>query len=702
MKSLKYSYRIIVLLFLVIISVPVEAQNNPYKIDDFLFPIYQRATKYRTRPQGLLIADTLYSEAVEKHDKKAQCLALTIPVLYYYTTRADYKVLEQATNKLKEVSRKNDYLQYYYFACSYEINYLLVNGRSLAALQKAEEIKKQAFKDQHMYGIYSCIRIIGNIYQERNNTDLAAKHYKNALEYMVEYLPEQDPSPLYLKLAQYYRSKKEYELGLEYIEKAIKEAKTEENKISAMLEKCQVLWGLEREDEFKDYYNVCIQMVRHHGIIQKGTLERLRIYSLILDGKYAEAHRLTDSIKPRIESLRLHESIYLRTEDYENAYYIQALQRAYKDSIEREVQSDDLAELNVQIGNERIKLEKQALALENAELNAENAKMELRQTKSQMELERMNAENNRLVLNNKNLELARLKIDAERQKAILKEQQAISQHHIITLSLVISFLLLFAGFLIFYLYKRRKTMAHLQQKNDELLVARDQAEQADRMKTFFIQNMSHEIRTPLNAIVGFSQLLFDSNMLLGEKDKQEFSILIQQNSELLTTLINDILDLANLESGKYTMNIDSHSCNELCRMAVSTVYHRKPEFVKLYFTSEVEDDFQINTDANRFRQVLINFLTNAEKYTTEGEIHLHCSLSENAGKVTFAVSDTGIGIPENKAETIFERFKKLDEFKQGTGLGLNICRIIADRLGGEVRLDRNYTNGARFLFIVPT
>ena len=318
-----------------------------------------------------------------------------------------------------------------------------------------------------------------------------------------------------------------------------------------------------------------------------------------------------------------------------------------------------------------------------------------------MELERINGENNRLMLNNRNLELARLKIDAERQKAILKEQQAASKHHIVTLSLVISFLLLSTGFLIFYVYKRRKSMAHLQQKNKELLIARDQAEQADRMKTFFIQNMSHEIRTPLNAIVGFSQLLFDSNMPLGENDKREFSVLIQQNSELLTTLINDILDLANLESGKYTMNMDSISCNELCRMAISTVAHRKPESVKLYFTSEVDDDYRITTDANRLRQVLINFLTNAEKNTEQGEIHLYCSISENPGKVTFSVTDTGTGIPEDKVEMIFERFKKLDEFKQGTGLGLNICRIIADRLHGEVKLDKSYTNGARFLFILP-
>lgn len=232
-------------------------------------------------------------------------------------------------------------------------------------------------------------------------------------------------------------------------------------------------------------------------------------------------------------------------------------------------------------------------------------------------------------------------------------------------------------------------------------MARDRAEQSDKMKMFFIQNMSHEIRTPLNAIVGFSQMLSLPEMEFTEEEKSEFSLRIQQNSDLLTTLVDDLLDLASLESGKYTMRLEPHSCNAVCQSAIVTVEHRKPENVKLYFTSDVADDYLIVTDEKRLEQVLINFLTNAEKHTEQGEIHLHCSLSEIAGKITFSVADTGSGIPEDKADSIFERFNKLDAFKQGTGLGLNICRIIAERLNGEVRLDRNYTGGSRFLLILP-
>ena len=117
--------------------------------------------------------------------------------------------------------------------------------------------------------------------------------------------------------------------------------------------------------------------------------------------------------------------------------------------------------------------------------------------------------------------------------------------------------------------------------------------------------------------------------------------------------------------------------------------------MKLYYTSEVDDCYELSTDGQRVCQILINFLTNAEKHTTQGEIHLHCSLTENPGYVTFSVTDTGTGIPPEYSETIFERFEKADNFGQGTGLGLNICRLIAERLKGKVLLDKEYTAGEK-------
>lgn len=228
-------------------------------------------------------------------------------------------------------------------------------------------------------------------------------------------------------------------------------------------------------------------------------------------------------------------------------------------------------------------------------------------------------------------------------------------------------------------------------------------ELANQTQKMFLQNMSHEIRTPLNAICGFSQILTmpEIRESITDEEMSEYSTIIETNTELLRTLVNDILDVSDLDSGKYRMNICKCQANEICRKAVNTVRYRCPQHIKLYFTTEVDDSFTIQSDAQRAQQIIINYLTNAIKHTEQGEIHVHCSLKEHPGKITFSVTDTGEGVPVDKADIIFGRFEKLETFKQGTGLGLNICLRLARMMKAEVKLDTTYSKGARFVFIHP-
>ena len=228
-------------------------------------------------------------------------------------------------------------------------------------------------------------------------------------------------------------------------------------------------------------------------------------------------------------------------------------------------------------------------------------------------------------------------------------------------------------------------------------------EKANNTQKQFLQNMSHELRTPLNAICGFSQLLTDIEMrgMLTDEEIQQYGDIVRGNTDMLSTLVNDILDVSDMESGKYHIFLDNCRPNEICRKAMQTVSYRCPEGVKMYYTTDVDDDFEIYSDGQRVQQIIINYLTNAMKHTAEGEIHVHCSTSEIPGMLTFSVTDTGVGVPPEKAELIFERFEKLNVFKQGTGLGLAICRQLATLLGGSVKLDTSYTDGARFVFIHP-
>ena len=238
----------------------------------------------------------------------------------------------------------------------------------------------------------------------------------------------------------------------------------------------------------------------------------------------------------------------------------------------------------------------------------------------------------------------------------------------------------------------------LQDSEKKLRAAKEEAERANASKSLFIANISHEIRTPMNAIVGFSQLLTTEDY--SKEERMLFIETIQNNSDLLLNLINDVLDLSRIESGNMKFILKEVDLTQCVREAVKSVAHRVSPGVSLLLDCSC-DSFQLNTDPLRLQQLLINLLSNAAKFTEKGKIELSVQVEDEQRQVRFVVTDTGCGISPDMQEKIFERFEKLNEYAQGTGLGLSICRLIADRLKGEIYLDVTYTGGARFVFIHP-
>jgi len=232
----------------------------------------------------------------------------------------------------------------------------------------------------------------------------------------------------------------------------------------------------------------------------------------------------------------------------------------------------------------------------------------------------------------------------------------------------------------------------------ELLIAKDKAEESNRLKSTFIANMSHEIRTPLNSIVGFANVLSMGDT--PKEDAQMYYEIIQSNSDLLLRLINDILDMSRLETGKVILQYETSEIISLSRQTLESVSYSKKSNNKFIFESDLME-LEIDTDPQRLQQVLINLLSNAIKFTEDGAITLKIEVDKDAGNVIFSVSDTGIGIPLEKQNLVFERFEKLNEHKQGTGLGLSISKLIVEKSGGEIWVDPGYTEGARFVFTHP-
>ena len=238
-------------------------------------------------------------------------------------------------------------------------------------------------------------------------------------------------------------------------------------------------------------------------------------------------------------------------------------------------------------------------------------------------------------------------------------------------------------------------ITNFQNIEQELIKARIKAEQSDRLKTAFLANMSHEIRTPLNAIVGFSNLLPSAETLEEEK---LYSSIINQNSEILLQLINDILDLSKIEAGTLEYVRQPMNLGEICRNIYQIHKDRVQEGVTLILDNQ-DEDLIIEEDRNRIAQVITNFLTNAGKFTLSGEIRFGFKVNNQC--IRFYVKDTGIGIAPDKVGHIFDRFVKLNSFAQGTGLGLAICRMIIEKIGGEIGVTSEIGKGSTFYFTIP-
>lgn len=244
------------------------------------------------------------------------------------------------------------------------------------------------------------------------------------------------------------------------------------------------------------------------------------------------------------------------------------------------------------------------------------------------------------------------------------------------------------------LRKQRQEIALSTQKLEHL---RTNAENATSAKSIFLSNMSHEIRTPLNALSGFSSLLTEEN--LDNETRRQCNEVILQNSELLLKLINDVIDLSSLEFGKIQFCINKYNVVNICRNVIDTVSKIKQTQAAICFITELES-MDIETDDARLQQVLINLLINATKFTSQGSIILELR-KQSEQELLFFVTDTGCGIPKEKQAAIFRRFEKLNENAQGSGLGLSICQLIIEHIGGKIWIDSDYTGGSRFFFTHP-
>lgn len=684
----------------------VFGQDNPYKIDNQLYTYYQRCNSIIKNPKVMLMADTLFQRAAQKGDVKAQCLAKNLKADHYYFTD-NIRALLAEHKEVADFARNTPYKQYIFGSWNRIITYYLRNREYETALQELKKYQDEAIRLNEPYGIGQSYVRMGDVYFQQEMSNIAIKQYMQAADYYKSVGKENELYHPYYTIGNCYTNLSEYDKAEKYILKSIELAPNLQAKMNSTLGLFRIYLQTQKFDKAKRIKDELTEY-NAKGMLKTGLKQNY--YSIIASyyratNGFDQSLQYSDSIKDKLVKYGHRYRTYAQMGDFQKAFAYLKKENQIRDSLSRINNSEMLASYNARFNNQKLELEKNRLSLQNTEMQLkqildreqlilmekertrielENRDLQLEQQRTSTELEKAEAQKQRLEVMHKKEELRRIRMEKEA-----------SQHQTVV---IISILLLITLFSIIYAITRRQNTQRLQKEKEAAEKARRQAEKADKLKSAFLQNLSHEIRTPLNAIVGFNDLLNDTMAEFSQEEREELLSHLHKNTELLLTLVNDVLDLSKLESGNYSISLRKVVLPELCQATLAGITHRVAEGVQLNL-KQPEEETIIVTDAQRLQQILTNLLVNACKYTRQGNITL--AYKTDAENIVFSVTDTGSGIDKDKSEQIFQRFEKLDTINPGFGLGLSICRSLATLLGGKIYLDTNYTGGSRFILELP-
>lgn len=541
-----------------VVALPAAAQNNPFKINDQLYAIYQKATKVRYRHEGLAIADEMYRKAEAMGDRKAQCIALTLPIQYHYQIRAkDDSEFEAAVKRLQECSKKYGYMQYFYYAVSSRVNYITTRkNQPSEAIVYMEEMLEYARRNKHVYGIFSGLKDMAQFHRIHSENFLAIDNYRQAIELGNEYLPEQDMSPLYRRIAECYENIFDYDGMFYWAQRGLAAAKTKTAHKSLIAKMALAKFFGDNHDAFLRYY-------AEYGGIDSRTKDLVEMELLAADavcsGSYIRAYEAVNRIPDRLidrKKVLLWMEVARLEDDYK---LIASNQRVYyrtrinnSDSVYAGgFGSIDSYITNLRIDYEhnllesehqRLENERQLAGINNTKLELANTRLSLRNASLELARTRSNAEIMRLSLYRKRLETERLRGEIEAERA----QKAIGDTFFTTCAALGAIM---AIAILLYLRSRNRLLAKLEAANRrlerrkrQLTEAIDKIQTADRAKSAFIQNMGNDIRKPLENAVLSARLIATAHR---KKPTQQLGTLNQElhsSTQAMLDIVADVLD----------------------------------------------------------------------------------------------------------------------------------------------------------------
>ena len=624
-----------------------------------------KAQKLINTPGEIVYLDSMLNLAQSMDSVRWQCQAMSFMVRNYYN-RMNPDSLMYWADQLDELALENEFYAIFFDTYSLVCFWELYDKNYDSALEKANHLYQLAKDLDNPNGMIASYETIGLIYMETFRYVEAIKSYREGLS-----LQRQQENPRYGYQFQFMSYIIEAYLKLKDY-KGAKEALAEAYVLVEQCKNSEVNFPVDRCLWLLDCYNI-------------------EMYVALKMPQKAESYIIDANKYKDIDDFYVFCYYHLVSASYFQLQgdYKQALDNV--DMVLSQTGDDYLpalkikAELLLNAGKEQeaALLYHKSVSLIDSTYN-ESLSKQINQLRTIHEVDK-------LELKNKQMEL-----EAGRYKLT------------ITLVLIGVLLLSFIAFLIHYIRVRRmknlleKSDKELKKDKDQLILsekalslAKEKAEASNRFKDIFLSNLSHEIRTPLNSIVGFSSLL---GKLYDKDETKEYASIIKHNSDLLLKLVNDTVSVSLLQTDQVPLVWEDVEICQFCKTIVEEYEPQASPLVKVEFRASF-DTYTLRTDTARLKQVFENLLSNSLKFTEMGRVSLICELENDA--VSFIVEDTGRGIPVDMQSKIFESFEKIDVFTQGVGLGLTICKLVADRLGGSITLDTTYEKGTRMIFTHP-
>lgn len=650
-----------------------------------VIPILSRLSKlYDQEPEQIHYLKLQYELSIKIDSIPAAYFALENLAIYYHNMFDMRDSMLYWSKRVDSIAlSRNDYPNALFFVRSLSCKDLLFLKDYEMAMNDALDLYRLASEVQHTYGLIRCSECLGLIYRDILRDSDAVVAYQEGLDLLENYDGKKDKEKQISVSEKIEMQLRMSGLQLESCSRTgqYEQAENIAAKYKRLIERQERLNETERDvypikREYWLYYSLCAD---------------LYIRADMLDKAEASLDKATEFVGNKYSEGDYVETVYLfNLASYNKKRGNLMLALNYIDEILKNNRAPEKLRLKADIFKEQGKLNEALLLYDEIyayELNKNNDTY-LRQINQLRTLHDLNEQ------------------EAQKSELLISSQRMQQkQHQLLILMAIVAVLFISLYVLYLYFQRTRRLKDELQEEKDSLLQSESKlmrekikAEEASRMKSTFIANMSHEVRTPLNAIVGFSELLISEEA--EPEEKEEYAGIIKNNTELLLNLVNDVLDLSRMETGDLNFELKNYRLLECCQKSLDSVRHRVHQGVKLTFTPALEP-IVVHTDILRLQQVLINLLGNSAKFTMKGEINLSYKLAEDKQHVCIAVTDTGYGIPLEKQADIFKRYEKLDDYKPGAGLGLSICRIITEHLGGSISVDPTYTTGARFFVIHP-